>query len=529
LTDILSKIKLGEAIESYETVRQRKDGQYIYVFLTVSAVYDAEGRILGASTIARDITERKRMETLLKESEEQYRLLFENANDGIVLIEKNEGKIANINPSVEKMLGYSARESIGNKLQDVGLIIDNGDFQITMKNLNERGLLRYNDIPVKAKSGKQIYTDTYLVDKAKFAQCNIRDITERKQAEVALRESEERFRIAAKNASDLIWEWDIVNGKLEWFGDIDAILGYAQGEFPRTIDAWERVIHLDDHDRVMAAVDQHLKTQSPYSEEYSIRRKDGTLRYWTDKGVAVCNSQTHPYKMIGVCTDITERKRAEKDLKESESKYRLLAENVNDVIFVLDMNLNYTYISPSVKILRGYEQEEAFKRTPADTLTPSSMDLFLSTLSEIMEMEKTGHRDTNLSPTLQLEMKRKDGTTVWTEVKASFIRDENQRLTGIMGVTRDITERRQAEAELQQTLKSLRKAVGATIQVMVSAVEMRDPYTAGHQSRVADLAIAIATEMVLPRIKSTESAWQVPSMTSENYPYPRRYCPSPQS
>jgi PAS domain S-box-containing protein len=290
-----------------------------------------------------------------------------------VLIEKNEGKIANINPSVEKMLGYSARESIGNKLQDVGLIIDNGDFQITMKALNKKGLLRYNDIPVKTKSGKQIYTDTYLVDKAKFAQCNIRDITEKKLAE--------------------------------------------------------------------------------------------------------------------------------EELKESERKYRLLAENVNDVIFVLDMNLNYTYISPSVKILRGYEQEEAFKRTPADTLTPSSMDLFLSTLAEIMEMEKSGHREINLSRTLQLEMKRKDGTTVWTEVKASFIRDENQRLVGIMGVTRDITERRQAEEKLHQTLDRLTKAVGATIQVLVSAVESRDPYTAGHQLRVADLALTIATEMGLPQDK----------------------------
>ena len=113
MSEILSKIKLGEGIENYETVRQRKDGQDIYVSLTVSAIYDAEGRILGASTIARDITERKQMEKLLSDSEEQYRLLFETANDGILLIEKNEGEIVHINPSVEKMLGYSARESIG--------------------------------------------------------------------------------------------------------------------------------------------------------------------------------------------------------------------------------------------------------------------------------------------------------------------------------------------------------------------------------------------------------------------------------
>ena len=96
LTDILRKIKLGERIESYETVRRRKDGQKIYVSLTVSAIHDAEGRMLGASTIARDITERKQLEKLLMDSEEQYRLLFETANDGILLIEKNEGKIVGL-------------------------------------------------------------------------------------------------------------------------------------------------------------------------------------------------------------------------------------------------------------------------------------------------------------------------------------------------------------------------------------------------------------------------------------------------
>jgi HD-GYP domain-containing protein (c-di-GMP phosphodiesterase class II) len=118
-----------------------------------------------------------------------------------------------------------------------------------------------------------------------------------------------------------------------------------------------------------------------------------------------------------------------------------------------------------------------------------------------MELEKSEHRDINISRTLQLEMIRKDGTTVWIEVKASFIRDKDQQPVGIVGVTRDITERRKAETKLLQTLESLKKAVGTTIQVLISALEARDPYTAGHQHRVADLACAIAKEMGLAQEK----------------------------
>jgi PAS domain S-box-containing protein/putative nucleotidyltransferase with HDIG domain len=199
--------------------------------------------------------------------------------------------------------------------------------------------------------------------------------------------------------------------------------------------------------------------------------------------------------------NITERKRADEELKESENKYRLLADNVDDIIFVLDMNLNFTYVSPSVKILLGYEPEELLKLQASETMTPSSWDLTTKNLSKIIELEKSEHEEINKFQIIQWEMRRKDGSTVWTEVKASFVRDENQRPVGIIGVSRDITERKKAEEELKQTLESLRKSVGATIQVMVSAIEMRDPYTAGHQLRVADLARTIATEMGFPQEK----------------------------
>ncbi|MDZ7695719.1 MAG: PAS domain S-box protein [Deltaproteobacteria bacterium] len=129
-----------------------------------------------------DITECTRLEALLTESEERFRRLFETANDGIVLLEKGEGKITHANPATEKMLGYTREESIGNKLQDIGISLDLGDFHTTMENLNKNGMIKYDDVPAKTKAGQHMDTDIYLVDRARLVQCNIRDITERKRA-----------------------------------------------------------------------------------------------------------------------------------------------------------------------------------------------------------------------------------------------------------------------------------------------------------------------------------------------------------
>jgi len=108
------------------------------------------------------------------------------------------------------------------------------------------------------------------------------------------------------------------------------------------------------------------------------------------------------------------------------------------------MNLIYTYVSPSVKTLRGYEPEDVMKQNLADSFAPTSLDTAMETLSEMMEMGKSKSQD---SPerTLLLEINRKDGNPVWTETKFSLVRDKEQYITGVLGVSRDISERKRAE------------------------------------------------------------------------------------
>ena len=130
-----------------------------------------------------------------------------------------------------------------------------------------------------------------------------------------LRTSEERFRIAAASAGDVIYEWDMASDRLDWFGDIDGLLGYAPGGFPRTLAAWAAAIHPDDRTAVMDNVERHRHARGSSSIEYRIARSDGRLLHWTDRGSPVLDPDGKPVRMVGAVSDITARKEFEARLR----------------------------------------------------------------------------------------------------------------------------------------------------------------------------------------------------------------------
>jgi diguanylate cyclase (GGDEF)-like protein/PAS domain S-box-containing protein len=145
--------------------------------------------------------------------------------------------------------------------------------------------------------------------------------------------------------------------------------------------------------------------------------------------------------------------------QESERRYRLLADNASDIIWTMDMSLRHTYVSPSVLRLRGYSVEEAMGQTVEQELTPASIEVAMKVLAEELAIEDLEQKDLSRSRTLELEHFCKDGSTVWLEVTMTFLRDKDGRPVGILGASRDITERKRAEEALRQTRDYLEKLI----------------------------------------------------------------------
>ncbi len=175
----------------------QKNGETVYLLLTYLPMRDKQGKTIGLIRVGKDITEHKKVEEALRTSEIRYRRLFEAAKDGVLLLDADTGQITDVNPYLVEKLGYSKEEFISKKIWEIGAFKDTDLSKGAFKELQEKGYIHYESMPLAAKDGRlfdvEFVSNSYLVEDEKVIQCNIRDITERKKAENALRESEEKL------------------------------------------------------------------------------------------------------------------------------------------------------------------------------------------------------------------------------------------------------------------------------------------------------------------------------------------------
>ncbi len=266
------------------------------------------------------------------------------------------------------------------------------------------------------------------------------DITDRKRAEQALQKSEERLIAAGKAAYDLIYEWNVVDDTLEWFGDIDGLLGFEHGEISRDIRAWLNLIHPEDSGQLENAVELHRTLKEPIQYEYRVRHKDGTYRTWNDHGLPLLDDKDTPYKWVGVCTDITDRKRAEEALKKSEEQLRLLIENMGDMVSRHLADSTITYVSPSCESLLGYKPEDLINTRSGKFVHPDDVEETMAVINNAASQHDEHYR-------LEHRLRHKDGKYIWVETVGRLVYGPDDNLCEIQCTARDINQRKQAEEE----------------------------------------------------------------------------------
>ena len=468
-----------------------RSGAHDYIMKNnLSRLCLAVGRELEEAEV---IVQRKRMGEYLEESENKYRLSFENVTDVIYTIDKDLN-ILSVSPSVERVLGYKPQDFIGQPVSALGNILTPESFEQAIANISvilkgetislmvyrfiaKDGTIKYGEV-----SGSPMMRNGKIIGIISVA----RNITERKRAEDALQVSEKYFKEITENSSDIIVITD-KNGDIKYCSrSTERFTGYKPEELiGRNVI---RIIHPDDVKRAVGDFGKAiLAKDSAIPNGFRIVHKDGSERYFEGLGKNLLDNPSVAGFIMNV-HDTTERKQADEALRESERKYKSLIDNFQDIILTINLEGKITFASQSIKEKLGYESAETINMSILDFVQEEDHQRVMENLQKGMKGEKiTG---------FQIQVITKSGKRVFFESFFSRVYKDGE-VVGAQAIIKDITESKRAEEELKQSFERMRKALGATVQSISMIVEMKDPYTAGHQQRVSDLARAISTEMGL--------------------------------
>jgi diguanylate cyclase (GGDEF)-like protein/PAS domain S-box-containing protein len=386
---------------------------------------------------------RRQAEQELAASEERLRLLWETTTDAVLLVD-NTGRIQYANPAVREVFGYDSAELVG---QDVSLIQPEHlrdahrqafarFLETGVKTLNWRG----THFPALHREGHEFpaeiaFSHLMIGGKPVFA-AFIRDITERKQNEDRLRESEYRLDLALEASGFATWEWRLATGDVRFSRHWWPILGYQPDEVPLRLEAWENLTQPDDLARVKSQLAAVVKGSIPALDvEYRMRAKNGEWRWIRSVGrVVERDAAGRVLRMTGTHSDITERKQAEQQLRDSEVTYRGLIEQASDGIFLTDIEGNYTMVNTRGCELLGYSRSELLGMNAKDTYIEEDRALHAKRMQQVLAGE-----------TLRFErmVRRKDGSAFPAEISAKML--ENGLVQVIF---HEISERRAQEQKI---------------------------------------------------------------------------------
>jgi PAS domain S-box-containing protein len=446
-------------------------------------------------SVINDITDRKQAEEELKDSEEYLKILFDYAPDAYYIVDL-KGKFVNGNKAAERMAGYKKEELIGKSIFKLKLISIR-DISKTAKLLakNIKGLpTGPSKFILNRKDNRKVMIEssTYPVKiKGRTLVLGIaRDITERKQAEKALADSEEKYRTVFENTgtATIIIEEDKIISMINT--QSEKMYGYSKEEVENKM-RWTDFVIPEDLERMKKYHIARRKAgeKTPTEYEFRLIDKKGNLKDIFLKIGIIPGTK----KSIASLMDITERKQAEENVKNAKDELQMIMDSVPALIIYKDIEgriirANKTLagrLEIPVKDIVGKATEELFSKEQAEKMRKDDREVIISgkPKRDIIQPYDTP-----------------EGTR-WAIIDKMPYKDKEGKVTGVIAFAKDITVQRKSEQKLQQAYQRLKKTINATIDTMSKIIEAKDPYTSGHQHRVCQLAVPLAQELGLSEDK----------------------------
>jgi len=459
---------------------------------SASPLHDVKGRVRGSIGAFIDITERKKAEEALRESEEKYRNLIETANEGIWILEwihDSEARTTYVNKKMAEMLGYSREEIIGKSVRDFTDEEGKAIFEMKMKKrrqgINESyefRLLRKGDLSLwvlvnsKAlfdKNGKFTGSMSMLTDiterketeaKLKDTLDNLENLVKKRTSELEkayklLKESERGLAEAQEMAHLGSWDWNIATGELYWSDEKYRIFGHSPQEFSPTYETFVSYIHPDDRDYANNAITTALNG-NPYSIDYRIIRADGEERIIQAQGEVIFDEKNTPIRMKGTIQDITEHKKSEEMLKESESKLKALFELLPVGVSIIDKDRKAIDANLALERILDLSKSDMFKGKYGTRkyLRSNGTEMPAEEFPSVRAVQEPGSIQIS-----EIGVVKEDGNTIWTDVSATTLPFSDGQ---VVITTRDITESKKAKEELQKAEERYRIVTEQTGQLV---------------------------------------------------------------
>jgi diguanylate cyclase (GGDEF)-like protein/PAS domain S-box-containing protein len=424
--------------------------QILFTALTFALFLLVSRRL--STALESELFQRMQTEEELRQSEEKFAKSFQTSPYAIAITRLEDGKFIEVNNAFATVTGYSRAEVMVEASIGLNLWVNEKDREEMASFLRQGLPVIGREFLFRRKNG-EVWTGLYSSQVIQLTQepcllSSINDITERKEAEQKLKETRDYLDnlITYANAPIITWSSDFTitrfNHAFEYLSGMKAedVLGKKL----------EILFPQESKEESISKIRMALAGEFWESVEIPILRKDGTVRtaLWNSANIYGADGKTL-VATIAQGYDITERKKAEQALLESEERYRFIADHTADHIWTMDLSLRFIYSSPAVIKILGYTVAELMAQTIDQFFSPESLVMAGKLIVEELEIDKDQNADPNRIRMFQSEHYRKNGTLVWLESSLTFIRDASMKPIGILGVSRDITERKKAEEQIQ--------------------------------------------------------------------------------